>query len=162
MDNNFDVDDGMAVAKKPLPPAALKQLKAAISDAGGQAAVAHAAGVSQSQVSRMCNGQDVKLSTALAILRAIGGGITHGRQEAVTSNESLDYRTRCIQLEEELIAVKRALLAQQTAIMDAVKAACCAAGLTADQVEAMTRAVVHYDAQPNAGACESHQSAVGD
>ena len=158
----------MAVAKKPLPSSTLKSLKAIIADAGGQAAVADSARVSQSQVSRFLNGQDVKLSTALAILKVIGGGITPVCQEqACVAEPQANYREQCIRLEEELIAVKRELLAQQTKIMEAVRSACRTANLTPEQIATMTEAVVHYDTwQAREGAAieseKSHQQAVGD
>jgi hypothetical protein len=168
MDKNLDIFEGMAVAKKPLPPSTLKSLKAIIADAGGQAAVADSARVSQSQVSRFLNGQDVKLSTALAILKVIGGGITPVCQEqACVVEPQANYREQCVRLEEELIAVKRELLAQQTKIMDAIKAACRVEKLTPEQIATMTKAVVHYDTWSATGAADlesaqSHQAAVGD
>jgi len=167
MDKNLDIFEGMAIAKKPLPPSTLKSLKAIIAEAGGQASVADAARVSQSQVSRFLNGQDVKLSTALAILKVIGGGITPVCQEPSCATEpQSNYREQCLVLEEQLIAVKRELLAQQTKIMDAVRVACRCANLSPEQIALMTEAVVHYDtwqAREDAAAEseKSHQMAVG-
>lgn len=167
MDKNLDIFEGMAVAKKPLPPSTLKSLKAMIADAGGQASVADAARVSQSQVSRFLNGQDVKLSTALPILKVIGCGIMPACQEPQQTppDPVANYREQCVRLEDELIAVKRELLAQQTKIMDAVKSACIAENLTPEQIATMTKAVVHYDtfsATEAQDAAVSHQQAVGD
>lgn len=168
MDKNLDIFEGMAVAKKPLPPSTLKSLKAIIADAGGQASVADAARVSQSQVSRFLNGQDVKLSTALAILKVIGGGITPVCQEqACVGEPQADYREQCLVLKEQLIAVKGELLDQQTKIMEAVRSACRTANLSPEQIATMTEAVVHYDtwrAREDAAMDydKSHQQAVGD
>lgn len=168
MDKNLDIFEGMAVAKKQLPPSTLKSLKAMIADAGGQAYVADAARVSQSQVSRFLNGQDVKLSTALPILKVIGCGIMPVSQNAPAAPEpQSNYREQCVRLEEELIAVKRELLAQQTKIMDAVKSACLAEKLTPEQIATMIKAVVHYDTWSATDAkdqesAQSHQRAVGD
>lgn len=170
MDKNLDIFEGMAVAKKPLSPSMLKSLKAMITQAGGQASVADAARVSQSQVSRFLNGQDVKLSTALPILKVIGCGIMPVCQEPQPVPEqdpTSNYREQCLRLEEELIAVKRELLAQQTKIMEAVRSACKSAHLNPEQIATMTEAVVHYDtwqAREDAAqdAAQSHQQAVGD
>jgi len=168
MDKNLDIFEGMAVAKKPLPPSTLKSLKAMIAQAGGQASVADAARVSQSQVSRFLNGQDVKLSTALPILKVIGCGIMPVSQDAHPDPDpSSNYREQCVRLEEELIAVKRELLAQQTKIMDAVKAACRVEKLSPEQIATMTKAVIHYDTwsaedDVDLESAQSHRSAVGD
>jgi len=168
MDKNLDIFEGMAVAKKPLPPSTLKSLKAMIAEAGGQASVADAARVSQSQVSRFLNGQDVKLSTALPILKVIGCGIMPVCQDAQPAPDpTSSYREQCLLLEEQLIAVKRELLAQQTKIMEAVRGACRSANLNPEQIATMTEAVVHYDtwqAREDAAteSAQSHQQAVGD
>lgn len=168
MDKNLDIFEGMAVAKKPLPPSTLKSLKAIIADAGGQAAVADSARVSQSQVSRFLNGQDVKLSTALAILKVIGGGITPVCQEqACVVEPQADYREQCLVLKEQLIAVKGELLDQQTKIMEAVRSACRTANLSPEQIATMTEAVVHYDTwqdreQGSQDTAQSHQQAAGN
>lgn len=164
----MDIFEGMAVAKKPLPPSTLKSLKAMIAEAGGQASVADAAKVSQSQVSRFLNGQDVKLSTALPILKVIGCGIMPVSQDAQPSPDpASNYREHCVRLEDELLAVKRQLLEQQTKIMDAVKAACRAEKLTPEQTAAMIKAVIHYEAlsateDTEMDSAKSHQQAVGD
>ena len=158
----------MAVAKKPLPPSTLKSLKAMIAEAGGQASVADAARVSQSQVSRFLNGQDVKLSTALPILKVIGCGIMPVCQDTPPAQDpTSNYREQCLRLEEELIAVRGKLLAQQTEILDAVKAACRKENLSPEQIATMTKAVVHYDTwQAREDAAieseKSHRQAVGD
>ena len=158
----------MAVAKRPLPPSTLKTLKAMIAEAGGQASVADAAKVSQSQVSRFLNGYDVKLSTALPILKVIGCGIMPAAQDPQPSpGPAESYREHCVRLEDELIAVKRELLEQQTKIMDAVKAACRAERLTPEQTATMIKAVIRYDTWSATGdtdieSAQSHQAAAGN
>lgn len=173
MDKNFDIDDEMAVAKKPLSPSALKPIKLAVAKAGGQAAVADAARISQSQVSRFLNGQDVKLSTALSILKAIGGGITPTcsdppPQACQDHGPGLDEQVRV--LKHELADKDRAMAALelkysrlQSSILEALKATCRTIGLSQDQVRLLKEAVT--DPEESMASCEgstSHQAAVGD
>jgi DNA-binding phage protein len=138
-------DDEMATPKKPLPPSALKALKLAISDAGGQAHVADMAGISQSQVSRFLKGQDVKLSTALSILTTLGGDICQIPQPHIAAEPQADYRALYNAADDELRNVKRQLLEQQTRIMTAVTNACRDAGLTPTQAHSLQQAVMDYE-----------------
>lgn len=140
--------------ESPLSPAFLRAIKDAIYAHGGQAAVSEKTGLAQSQISRFLGGRDVRVSTLMRLLAALGGGIgsVEGKALPMVAEAPAAFQAELLQAKMDLAKqametarVSQAMAEQQNKILNAVTLVCREQALTEAQAHALQAAVASYE-----------------
>jgi len=126
----------------------ISSLRGAIAAHGGQGPVAEKAGMSQSMISRLLNGRNVRVATLVRLLEALGGGLENIDRPApaIAAETHATFKAELAEAKIALADKTIELAQQQDKIVRALTIVCKEQGLTSCQAHAVQAAVFNYEA----------------